>query len=208
MPAMPSADVRVYRSLARTFRRLRARWYLFGAQAAILHGAVRFTEDVDVTVAFADRPRSALIDALRRERFHLRVDDEDFVEQTRVFPLLHEPTGTPVDVVLAGPGLEEMFLEACVEIDIEGLKVPVASAEDVVVMKVLSARPKDIEDVVAILGARGSAFDGKRVRRLLDQLEGALGQSDLVSLYERCRARASGSKRSARAKRRTRDSNR
>jgi hypothetical protein len=36
--------------LAAVLRRLRLRWYVFGAQAAIAYGAVRVTGDVDVTV--------------------------------------------------------------------------------------------------------------------------------------------------------------
>ncbi len=186
---MPSADIEIYAALKRAFARLQLRWYVFGAQAAILHGAVRFTEDVDITVDIADRPRRDLVDALRLEGFALRVNDESFIEQTRVMPMLHDPTGIPVDVVLSGPGIEELFFEGSTEIVIEDVKIPIASAEDIVVMKVLSARPKDIDDVTAILGAQGAGFDDGRVRNLLGLLERALGQSDLLPLFERCRAR-------------------
>ena len=53
--------------------RLGARWYLFGAQAALLYGAARLTADAD-----------------------------EFVERTRVVLLVHRATGMPLDVVLAG----------------------------------------------------------------------------------------------------------
>lgn len=109
---MSSADVDIYSALARAFGSLGVRWYLFGAQAAILHGAVRFTEDVDVTVEIGDRPHRALADALLAEGFELRNDDESFVEQTRVLPIFHRSTNTPVDVVLAGRGIESKALLA------------------------------------------------------------------------------------------------
>jgi hypothetical protein len=59
--------------------------------------------------------------------FRLRVSDPDFVERTRVFPFVHVPTGFPLDVVLAGSGLEDMIIERAVYQDFEGASVPVAS---------------------------------------------------------------------------------
>jgi len=35
-----------------------------------------------------------------------------------------------VDLVLGGPGLEDLFLQRAVERDVEGVRVPVATAED------------------------------------------------------------------------------
>jgi hypothetical protein len=189
---MASADVEVYTALGRALRPLGARWYVFGAQAAILHGAVRFTEDVDVTVELGQRPHGVLVSALKQHGFAMRTDDESFVEQTRVLPLVYQPTNTPVDVVLAGPGIEELFFEGAIELEIEGLTVPVARAEDIVVMKILSSRAKDLEDVAAILAAQRASFDEQRVRELLGMLEEALGQSDLLPTFERCWERADG----------------
>ncbi len=44
----------------------------------------------------------------------------------------------PVDIVLGGPGIEELFLERAEVHDIEGILVPVARAENLVVMKILA----------------------------------------------------------------------
>jgi hypothetical protein len=93
------------------------------------------------------------------------VKDEGFVRTTRVLPLLHRGSGFPADVVLGGPGLEEAFLQRANTRVVHGLRVPVASAEDLIVMKVLAGRRKDEEDVVAIVSAQGkklqhsTAFD-------------------------------------------------
>jgi hypothetical protein len=43
------------RAAAAAFDRLGAGWFVFGAQAAILHGAARLTADVDITVALGTR---------------------------------------------------------------------------------------------------------------------------------------------------------
>jgi hypothetical protein len=47
---MPSPVGELLADLAAAFQQRRVDWYLFGAQAAILHGAARLTADVDVTV--------------------------------------------------------------------------------------------------------------------------------------------------------------
>jgi hypothetical protein len=72
-------------------------------------------------------------------------------------------------VVLAGPGLEELFFTRVEEHRIGDLPVPVAAAEDLVAMKILAGRPKDLDDVAAILRAR--SVDPERVRSTLRACE-------------------------------------
>lgn len=177
-------------ALAGALRRLDARWYLFGAQAALLYGSARLTADLDVTVHFGTRETADLVRALEKAGFRLRVRDVDrFVATTRVLPMLHGRSGMPVDVVLAGPGLEQLFLKRRRRRMIDGVAVSVASAEDIVVMKVLAGRGKDEDDVAAILAARPK-LDLAQVRRTLEALERALDQTDLRPRFEQLLAGA------------------
>ena len=189
---MRSPVAELLAALAAALDRLGVAWYLFGAQAALLYGAARLTADVDVTVRLGDRPMSALVDALVAAGFELRVRDvHGFVERTRVLPLAHRPTGIPVDIVLAGPGPEELFLARARQETVEEVAVKVASPEDVVAMKVLAGRPKDFEDAEAIVAAQGDRLDLSLVRETLGMLERALDQADLLpaldGLLERAR---------------------
>jgi hypothetical protein len=61
-------------ALRDVFAALGARWYLFGAQAAILHGAARLSADVDVTVHTGGVSVRTLLDALVARGFEARVD--------------------------------------------------------------------------------------------------------------------------------------
>jgi len=177
-------------ALVRALKRLDARWYLFGAQAALLYGAARLTADIDVTVQFSDRETAELVRALQKAGFRLRVRDvAGFVAKTRVLPLLHLRSGMPIDVVLAGPGLEELFFKRRRHRIIEGVPVPVASPEDIVVMKVLAGRGKDEDDAVAILAAQ-RRLNLAQVRKTLAALERALDQSDLSPRFEALLSRA------------------
>jgi hypothetical protein len=170
---------------------LGVRWYLFGAQAAILYGVARLTADVDVTVqAPPDRPVPTWMPTLAQHRFHPRFADPAFLARTQVLPLVHGPTTLPVDLVLAGPGLEEQFLARARRLTVDDVVVPVVDVSDLVVLKVLAARAKDLDDVSTLLRIHADHIDETRVRELLTMLEGALGQSDLLSVFERLRAAA------------------
>jgi len=167
---------------------------LFGAQAAIFHGVARLSADVDVTVDLGERPAGELVEAFAVAGFELRVTDvEGFVDKTRVLPFVHRRSRIPVDVVLAGPGLEEQFFAGAEERQVGGAVIPVASAEDLIAMKVLAGRARDLDDVAAIVHVRHGDLDLARVRTTLGLLERALDRRDLVSELERIlTARAAG----------------
>lgn len=181
----------VVAALGRAFDALGARWYLFGAQAALLYGSTRLTADVDVTVDLRGAAPDALARALSSAGFSMRIEDADFIRRTRVLPVLHVATGIAADVVIAGPGLEELFLDRAELRDVGGARVPVARAEDLVAMKLLAGRSKDVEDVVAILAARAN-LDINLLRSTLSLLEGALDQSDLLPALDAALERARG----------------
>jgi len=175
--------VDVLRDLAAAMRDVGAGWYLFGAQAALLHGAARLTVDVDATVSWQGTDLEPLLAALRFHHFVLRPLPPDFIDRTRVVPLVHA-TGIQTDLVLGGPGLEELFLERAVERDVEGVRVRVATAEDLIAMKLLGGRAKDLDDVRSLLAANAGRLDLSHVRGVLRDLERALDRSDLVAALD------------------------
>jgi hypothetical protein len=183
-PRSPVADLLADLGSALEARGLR--WYLFGAQAAILHGVARLTADVDVTVEPGDCSSAELVARLDEAGFELRVADADgFVAVTRVLPFVHRRSRIPVDVVLAGPGLEELFLSRVEPRLVGGVSIPVASAEDLVTMKILAGRAKDLEDALIVVRTRGPALDVSRIRETVRLLEQALDRADLLPELDR-----------------------
>jgi hypothetical protein len=180
------ATVSLLRALTLVLDEFGGRWYLFGAQAVVVWGRPRLTGAVDVT-AFLDPDASeASAAAMQGAGFDLRVRNvENFVARTRVLPFTHCASGLALDVVLAGPGLEEEFLRTARRIDFGGTPVPVIGPEELVVTKVLAGRSKDLDDVQGILRTQAAAFDPERVRSLLRLLEAALDQADLVPAFEK-----------------------
>lgn len=129
--AARAAPVELLEVLSGVLSRKRVRWYLFGAQAVNAYGIPRLTADVDVTIEAPGRTRGALFAAMERAGFKARVQDpEAFAKRTHVVPFVFAPSGLLVDVVLAGAGIEQAFLDRARELDVGGTKVPVLSFED------------------------------------------------------------------------------
>lgn len=185
MPSPPQPVADLLAALARALRALGVRWYLFGAQAAILHGAARLSADVDVTIDLGPRSLADVVDALAPD-FDARVTDPiTFAEKTRVLPFVHRASRMPLDLILAGPGLEDQFFAGVAEHLIGGVRVPVVCAEDLVAMKILAGRPTDLEDVAAVARARRQDLDLGKIRETLRLLERALDRSDLLTALDR-----------------------
>jgi len=165
---------------------LGVRWYVFGAQAVLVWGRPRTSADVDVTAAIDPSAARGFIEHMEAQGFQVRAPDpEGFVDRTRVVPLLHTSSGLPLDVVLAGPGLEQEFLDRAVEVDLGGgVLAPVISAEDLVIGKILAGRSKDLEDVRGIVDQQRARLDLGRIRTVLTALEEALSRGDLLPVFE------------------------
>jgi hypothetical protein len=172
------------------FHRWGDRWYVFGAQAVAVWGRPRMSADIDLTAAIIGPP-DAFVAAMLEAGFDLRVHEwQPFLERTRVLPFLYRAADLPLDVVLAGPGLEQEFLDRAIRVEMAGIKVPVISPEDLVVTKILAGRAKDIEDVRTILDERHGRLDLDRARTVLHLLEQILSRGDLVSELEKLLASA------------------
>jgi len=180
-----SALAETLRSLAHVFGEQGLRWYVFGAQAVVVRGAPRATQDVDVTVFVEPEGRRAMVSALIDAGLRHRFPDiaEQLIDAGAVLAVTH-PSGMDIDLVFAGTGLERLAMERATTEALAGVPVPVVQATELVVMKVLAGRGKDLDDVQSLLV--GGEVDLDEARDLLGQLEAALGQSDLLPRLEQC----------------------
>lgn len=122
MPVQPAA-VELLAALSPILARW-GRWYVFGAQAVTAYGVPRLSADVDVTLALHPDTPDRFARDMEAAGFALRVGDPDFIRRTRVIPFVHVATAMPLDVVLAGSGLEDEFLDRAQLTDVGGTAVP------------------------------------------------------------------------------------
>lgn len=171
--------------IARALRPLKVRWYVFGAQAVIAAGAVRQTADIDITVE--DTPPERLLAALARAGFRLRRDIPDLqtlIEHHRVLPLEHAKSGFQLDVVRAGPGLEQDMLDRAITRQVGRWRIPFVETNDLLVLKVLAGREKDLEDVRTLLRSKSPEVDVELVRTRLRELGRLIDDSSLVASFD------------------------
>jgi len=173
---MPSSLAETLSALIRAFEQLEVDWYLFGAQAAILRGSRRMTADVDVTLLPGVLATSRILEALENEGLRPRFElDDGFVAQSRVLPLIH--IDMPVDVVIGAPGLDEYFHERSEVLDIAGNSVSVPRRVDLICMKILAGRPRDMQDAEAM--AKAGPVDLQEVRTFVESMALALADDTI-----------------------------
>jgi hypothetical protein len=167
-------------------RRAGWRWYVFGAQAVVAYGRPRMTADVDVTVLLGDDSPLDLVRILRQSGFDTRFAlDAEFLSAARLVPMVHLATGMPVDVVVSQPGLQEEFSHRSRRIDIGGAKVPLIGVEDLVAMKILAGRRKDLDDVRGVLLEQWDRLDFALIDQVLGAFEVALPAAKLKARLAR-----------------------
>jgi hypothetical protein len=168
-PSPPAHELALV-AFADLAKRRHLRWYVFGAQAVNVYGSPRATADLDLTIDLPGGLTPAFMHALDAAGFTTRFADADFVMSTRVLPVVHRASALPIDLVLAGPGLEQLFLE---ELHLEHIgrrNIPFLSVENLIVTKVLAGRPKDLEDIRELLAIRGETLDHRHSADLLAKL--------------------------------------
>ncbi len=134
---------------------------VIGGIAAVAHGSVAFTQDLDVAYAPDERNLDRLGAVLVALGSRLRgvTDDVPFVpdgrtlRRTRVLTL--ETAAGPLDLLAepdGAPAYARLRERAVVE-DVGGVKVRIASLADLIAMKKAAGRPKDlvaVEELEAI----------------------------------------------------------
>lgn len=184
--------------IARALVPLGIRWYVFGAQAVIAAGAVRTTADIDITTE--DVPPELLQQALKKAGFVLRRDIEgldELVRHHRILPLEHARSGLQLDVVRAGPGLEEQMMDRAILRRVGRTSIPFVSTDDLLVLKVLAGRAKDLEDVRALLRAAAAEVDVSTVSERLAALGALIDDSSLVATFDQLVAEGAPPRRRA-----------
>ena len=156
-------------------------YMVIGGQAVLLYGEPRLTLDVDLTLGVAPDRLADVLGVVERAALRPLVDPEPFVRDTLVLPCADAATGVRVDVVFSMPGYERTAIARARDVDVGGAAVRFASAEDLVVHKLIASRPRDVEDVRGVL-LRQPDLDAAYVRRWLSEFDAALGLTTAATL--------------------------
>ncbi len=161
--------------LARGLDRARLPYMIIGGQAVLLHGEPRLTRDVDVTLGAGLDRLEDLLAALGGMGLRPLVDPADFTKRTLVLPCDDPTTGLRVDFILSFTTYEREAIARAKRIEVGGEGVKFATAEDLIVHKILAGRPRDLEDVRGVL-RKNPSLDAGSIRGALREIGDAVGE--------------------------------
>ena len=159
-------------------------YMLIGGLAVAAWGEPRSTLDIDVS-AWAETDRLPEAVNCLAERFQCRsARPLAFVQETRVLPL-ESAAGVRMDIFFGVLPFQRDAIRRAIRKDIVGRIIPVASIEDLFLMKIVSERAKDLADAKALLHRFGSAMDRAYLMPKLKELAEALSRPDIVETIQK-----------------------
>jgi hypothetical protein len=159
-------DVSIERALSGITRALRAKGLAFalvGGLAVSIRAEVRFTRDVDVVVAVADdEVAERLIYDLIGLGYRVFATVEHEARKRLATVRLISPEGVKVDLLFASSGIESEIAARATSLEMGAAGiVPVARAEEILAMKVLSMTERRFQDRI----------DAQRLVELVPELD-------------------------------------
>ncbi|MCB8978092.1 MAG: nucleotidyl transferase AbiEii/AbiGii toxin family protein [Ardenticatenaceae bacterium] len=153
---------------------------IIGGLAVSLLGEARFTEDLDAVVLLSIDDIHKFLEAAKREGIEPRIVEADkFAKRNRVLLLRHIASNTNIDVSLGVlPFEQEMVARSKVyEVD-DTLKIHLPTPEDLIIMKAIAHRPKDLLDIEGIIRNHPN-LDSGRIQEWVTQFAELLERPEL-----------------------------
>jgi len=189
LPVAPLPD------LIQWWQSQQARGLIIGGLAVALLGRPRVTRDVDALVLLAEERWPAFVESGSAFGFVPRQPDTlAFAHEARVLLLRHQPTGIDVDIALGCLPFEEEAVARATAVKVAGVSVPLPTAEDLVIMKAVAHRDRDLLDIEGLLATHPD-LDRRRVRRWVRAFADALETPELYNDLQRRFARRPPRKR-------------
>ncbi len=156
------------------------RGVIIGGIAASLLGTPRYTVDLDAVflLSIEDVPR--LLSAAAGRGIEPRIPNcVEFARKSRVLLLRHVNSGTDIDISLGILPFEVEMVEHSKVHEIGPIQLRLPAPEDLIILKAVAHRPKDLEDIRAIAASHPD-LDKTRIQYWVEQFGEAL---DLPQLW-------------------------
>ncbi|MBI3990201.1 MAG: nucleotidyltransferase [candidate division NC10 bacterium] len=157
---------------------------VIGGVAASFLGRPRLTRDVDVLVLLDEGRWEEFLALGARFGFLPRLPNTlTFARQTRVLLVRHEPSGIDVDISSGTLPFEEESIARALLVDVGGFSIPLPTPEDLIIMKAVAHRPRDLADIESVLDTRPK-LNLRRVRRWVREFSAALEMPEILTDLE------------------------
>ena len=159
---------------------------VIGGLAVAIWGEPRLTRDVDLKVLLQRDRADELVKALP-QGFRCIADQPEETLRRVGFLFVQDEAGIRIDFLLAETGFDVEALSRKRQIEMTGEHIAVCTAEDLIVYKLISTRPRDHDDVLGVVRRQQDKLDDDYVTSWLSQFEQALDDSTLVTSYRQMR---------------------
>ena len=153
---------------------------IVGGVAVSLLGQARFTEDLDAMVLLSVEQIPHLLMIAQKEGIEPRISQaEDFARRHRVLLLRHTTSQTNIDISLGVLPFEQEMVERSVVYNIDdALKIRLPTPEDLIIMKAVAHRPKDLLDIQGLIQSHPN-LDRARIQDWVSQFAEFLEMPEL-----------------------------
>ena len=167
---------------------------IIGGVAASILGQPRMTQDVDALAILPEADWANALSSAARHGILPRVENAlDFAHRSRVLLMRHAESGIDIDVTFARLSFEHTAIDNSEIHDIGGLRVRLPRVEDLLIMKAVARRPKDLQDIEGLLAAHPDA-DIAAVRQWVREFATAMSMSDMLDDFDKVVARSKSSR--------------
>lgn len=162
------------KNIAKKLEEVNIPYMVIGGQAVLLYGLPRLTEDIDITLGIGPEGLTKILN-LSKEIGLIPIcnNPHDFVLKTFVLPCKHIETSFRVDFIFSDSKYEKQALKRVKMVTIDDVKVKFASIEDLIIHKIIAGRPRDIEDIKAMI-LKNPGFDKKYILNWLKRIDAGL----------------------------------
>jgi predicted nucleotidyltransferase len=185
----------VLRDLVAWLEAKRVQGLIIGGVAASILGRPRVTRDVDALVLLDEKDWDEFLTAGTEFGFVARVTDPlDFAKKAKVLLIRHEPSGIDVDVTFGALPFEKEAITNAVWVNIRGVRLPLPTAEDLIIMKAVAHRPRDLADIESIMDAHPN-LNLRKIRRWVKEFSTAIEMPEIFNDLEKILVRGRKQKR-------------
>ncbi len=157
---------------------------IIGGVAASVLGRPRLTQDVDALAILAESDWAPAIRIASQYNIVPRIEDAlQFARRSRVLLMRHAPSSVDIDVTLGDLPFERAAVEKCENRLVGGTRLRLPRVEDLLVMKAIARRPKDIQDIQGLLAAHPDA-DVAAARRWVREFATAMSMPDILAEFD------------------------
>lgn len=187
---LPTSLVTALDALQRSLDSAGIPMVVVGGVAASLLGRPRLTRDIDALVDLPDERWVELLAAAHRLGIEPRIDAPlEFAARSRVLLLRHVPSQIDIDVILGALPFEREAVAAGRTHSLGPIEVRLPRIEDLMIMKALAQRPRDLIDLEALLDTHPEA-DLETVRRWVREFATAATLPELLATFDTLVARS------------------